>query len=291
MSTDTSQWVHTPFGLVPESKVFRVNSHETIKVVDGRVVKAELESGRVIAEYGEADPEAGHAPYEYAAQLREQAGVGDPDWQPAAAGYPLNGYYTSDDSITRIQSFSTTWNVPSKPRPGFTYLYLWNGLSGGGLQPVQKWTKGRDTHQPWIVNFAYVSGAGYVHGPDKDVAPGEEVTGRVRYIGREQGGDGYVYTVSFVGHPELDLTVVRPKKQGPADGVVQCWEAYSDQPTWPTDTKVGMRKIALTMQAGTPLPPDLKWGSSGKHVETPSGKNIEVVNTSSTSGEVDFYFQ
>jgi hypothetical protein len=291
MSAGMGQLVHTPFGLVPESKVFSVSRDETVKVMDGRVVKVELGSGRVIAEYGEADSEVGSDPHEYASALREQTDASAAvQAQEATAGYPLNGYYTSDDSITKIQSFSTTWKVSSKPQPGFTYLYLWNGLSGGGLQPVQKWTKGRETHQPWIENWAYVKGVGYVHGPDKDVSSGQEVTGRVQFVGREKDG-GYTYKVTFVGHPELDLTVTRPENQGPADGVVQCWETYSDQPTWPLDPKLEMRKIDLTMQAGTSLPSTINWTSSGKHTDTPSGHNIEVVDTSSTNGQVDFYFQ
>ncbi|MEU9498362.1 hypothetical protein [Streptomyces sp. NPDC048196] len=273
--------VQTPYGLVPRSEVVPISRDETVKVVEGRLKKCDLHTDRVLEDLGPVADEALSAdPYAYAARLREDSA---PAGRKFVDGQRSGGHAAQDESLTYIQSFRTTWTVPSKPRNPLSpnVFFLWNGLHRGALQPVLDWSNNTEGKASYgIANWAYI-GNKYVHGDHLYVDPGTSLTGVIRF--RSLISAGYMYTLGFVGFPDADFTVVRSLTQGPANGVILCFEPYfdtSDESSLPPDTKVDFVQINLSMQSGHPTPPTINWDTSG---------GMKVVDNSSSHGEVDCY--
>ncbi|MFJ5294661.1 MULTISPECIES: hypothetical protein [unclassified Streptomyces] len=268
--------VLTPYGRVPQSDVVQVDSHQTLKVVNGQVEKVDLRNHAVLARLGAAaSGPAAADPYRHAASLRAQAGVAA---APSDTG--LGGNCPADWGPTDIQSFNTTWTVPPKPSDSTstTTFFIWNGLDGGALQPVLQWGNGTAAYQ--IANWYYVGGK-YAHGTYLSVSPGTSLTGKIDYVSESNGT--YTYKESFAGYPSADVTVNRTSA---ADGVIECFEPYTDGDASknPDAPDVAMKNINLTGQPGHTAPPTIAWTGNS------SAASTKVVNDSSSNGEVDLYF-
>ncbi|MFI2030520.1 hypothetical protein [Streptomyces buecherae] len=270
---------YTPHGEIPASHVIHLSRGETVKVIDGHLQKLDLATDSVVEDLGPVSPEDAAAtdPFTHAQVLRQQHGF--------VSAVEFDGY-TPTAPLEHIQSLHTTWVVPEYPADRSIFICVWNGLSGGALQPVVYYWSATQKYYLWP--WAFIAGR-YVNGPSKVADPGLEVTGYVEYLGRD--GDGYRYKEGFVGYPELDFTVTRTAEQGPADGVIVCTEDRGvPVEKWPPNPKVAMKDIKVTMQSGYIAPESLSWVAGGERRPTPSGKNTVIVNSSSQKGVVDFYF-
>jgi hypothetical protein len=196
--------------------------------------------------------------------------------------YP--GYYTWA-AATRVDRFSTTWVVPDLPTDQVNRtFFIWNGADGGSLQPVLQWGNGTLAYQ--IANWAYVGG--YFHGTYVPVAPGDVLTGIVKFVAGS--GDKWTFKESFDGYPAADLTVVRPND---VSSVCQCFEAYTPDPTqWPANEYTAMTKINLVRREGAFPQSNFQWTISTTTTPpaTKSGKTTVIVSESAVNGEIDFYF-
>ncbi|OIV36066.1 hypothetical protein BIV57_18340, partial [Mangrovactinospora gilvigrisea] len=254
--------VNTPYGHIPRSQVVAVGKGQTLRVAHGQVEKIDVRTHRVLAHLGKATA---------------NAAASAPRRVPATQ---LGGNCPADWGQQHIQSFSTTWTVPPKPSDSTstTTFFIWNGLAGGALQPVLQWGNGTAAYQ--IANWYYVGGK-YAHGTYHSVSPGQTLTGTITFVSAANGT--YTYKESFAGYPAADVTVQRTS---PADGVIECFEPYTngDATKNPNAKDVAMRSIKLTDQPGYTPPSTLSWTGNSNAPST------EVVNPSSSGGEVDLYF-
>ena len=208
--------------------------------------------------------------------------------KPAPA-VPLDETYHDGASYTSadlppgdtIKSFSTSWIVPSTP-PRDSTIFWWNGLDRGALQPVLQWENGS-----WTIANWYFNNGNYHHGKFVPVAPGTQLTGVIELISFTT--DSFTYKESFVGYPAADVTF---KRSTLATGLVECQEAYTNTYlAFPSDSVVRMTGISCTTTRGT-HPPDLHWTVRDPLTKTPTGRlAFEVINPSSSNGEIDFFIR
>jgi|GEM_PF-1296201 len=304
LTAQDNEMVNTPYGLVPKSRVIEVDNKTIVKVNNGHLQMMDIASGKMIKDYGALTKEEMDArkidPYTYAAQLRSRYGVGQaldaiPFSKPTGTNksysgpgtsyYP--GYYLGDDAISNIKTFSTNWVVPNKPLDtvNITTTFLWNGLSGGAIQPVLQWDQGQGPNYT-IANWYFVAGS-YMHGTFVRVNPGTNLQGLITFVSNTNDTT-WTYKESFVGYPTADVTIVRNSE---ATGLSEDYEPYTTLlSAWPNQPYEAMTNIKLTLRSGT-APDTLHWiGYNDGPVTTPTGYNSVVVNNSSSSGEVRFYF-
>jgi Ricin-type beta-trefoil lectin domain-like len=289
LTASPDKMVQTPYGMVSAAHVFEVDSKTTARITNGRLQKVEIASGKVIQDIGALSKEELSAtnPYRYAAKLNSVATARAAGEQLVAAADGTNyPGYTVVAAASNIKSFSTDWIVPGVPLQANSTAttFLWNGIDGGALQPVLMWggTAGGAFYA--IANW-YFLGGNYFHGQYVNVSPGTALQGVITYISND--GTNWVYKESFTGYPAADVTVTRPTE---ATGVIECWEAYTNDITqWPNDSLVKMKNIKLTTRTGTP-PATFNWSVSGGPITTPSGNNSVIVSSSTSNGEIDFYF-
>jgi len=186
-----------------------------------------------------------------------------------------------------IKSFSTTWIVPSTP-PLDSTIFWWNALDGGACQPVLQWESGSWTIANWYFNDN-LDGQGptYHHGTFLPVKPGTQLTGVIELV--SYTANSFTYTESFVGYPAADVTFTRTTL---ATGLVEDQEAYTNTYlAFPKDPVLKMTAINCITTAGT-NPPALNWTVKNPQTKTPTGHlAFEVINPSSSNGEVDFFLQ
>lgn len=315
--------VLTPYGYVPSSHVHAVNS-KTYGTVNGNghVVIKDLTTGKIMQDLGVASAEdlkaTGISPYTYAAYLRGESSLTGPSivknisnsaaghqqlasvstspaqkaimgtsYGTTIAGTNYPGYYLGADDITNIQRFSTTWTVPAKPMDttNLVTYFLWNGLSGGALQPVLEWYNGRGAK--YFVRNWYFTDGQYFHGGLVDVDPGTTLEGVITFVSKTDDTT-WTYKESFTGYPDADVTFVRKSE---ATGLSECYEAYTSLLNrWPNQEYTAMTGINLTLRSGS-LPDSINWtGFNDGPRTTPNDANSTVVNKSSSNGEVRFYY-
>lgn len=203
---------------------------------------------------------------------------------PAGNNIPNN---LISDQQGNIQSFATTWVVPRKALDSINTVttFLWNGLDGGAIQPVMQWDEGYGYNYS-IANWYFING-NYFHGTFVPVNPGDTLVATVTYLSNTDD-TSWTYKETFAGYPQADVTLTRPTE---ATDPVLAWEAYTQVLSqWPNQAYIALKNIHLTLRTGTP-PDTLHWqGGDGAGNITPSGKNMVVVNNSSSNGEVDLYF-
>ncbi len=209
--------------------------------------------------------------------------------KPLDETYNDGASYTSADvpSGDTIKSFSTSWIVPSTP-PRDSTIFWWNGLDGGALQPVLQWENGSWTIANWYFNDD-LDGQGptYHHGTFVPVTPGTHLTGVIELVSFTT--DSFTYKESFVGYPAADVTFTRAVL---ATQLVEDQEAYTNTYlAFPQDPVVKMTGINCITTKGT-HPPDLNWTVKDPLTKTPTGHlAFEVINPSSSNGEVDFFIK
>ncbi|HAY0331164.1 TPA: hypothetical protein JS309_004370 [Escherichia coli] len=254
----------TPFGYVDEDKVIHADKQMTIKINDdNHVVSVNTKTGVIMNDYGLACADS-------SSNLK-----GD--------NYPG---YTADADASNIKLFKTTWVVPEKPTiaDSTETFFIWNGLSGGALQPVLTWGNGESAYR--VNNWAYIGG-NYIEGTPVYVNSGDTITGVIS-LQKIEGGKWH-YLLSFTGYPDADFIVARDTE---ALGVIQCFESYTtDLDRIPSSQFCAMKDIHLEVREGSQLPATFNWQvSGGTPLPTPSGKNTVIVDRSTQNGEIDFYF-
>jgi hypothetical protein len=179
-----------------------------------------------------------------------------------------------------IKSFSTSWIVPSTP-PRDSTIFWWNGLDGGALQPVLQWENGA-----WTIANWYYNNGGYHHGTFVPITSGTLLTGVIELVSYTT--DSFTYKESFVGYPAADVTFTRSTL---ATSLVECQEAYTNTfLAFPADSVVRMTNIDCITTAGT-HPSSLNWIPTSTGT-TPTGHaSFEVISSSSSDGEVDFFIK
>lgn len=200
------------------------------------------------------------------------------------------------DSVD-VQEFKTSWTVPSLPvAPHNTAtLYLWNGLQAdlnkpGLLQPVLAWHPGANS---WCVSCWYTKdSATYVEGNRVNVSPGDNLEGRIAFMGKK--GPAYTYLMEFTGNG-FSSTTVTVDMPFAMNFLVLCFEPWTDDyEVLPPDPLVKMRNINVTLASNNGIQPLLKtipWYFWNNGVVTPSGINGKIVSNANIYGEVDFYFR
>ncbi len=281
-TTDQLELVTTPFGKVPASKVHAVGQGEEIAAVDGHVKKINASTGAVFEDYGPiTTPSSNNSPVA-SSPFRSFA---------ASAGGVGNGYYLYGNlpSGKNIQSFSTSWVVPSKPSRDST-LFLWNGADNQDgnsfMQPVLGWNDGNGN--TWFIqNWGFANG-NYYHSAIVKVTSGTTVTGVITQVSNTNGK--YKYTIAFAGNPSITYTQSYTE---PANQVIEDWEAYTNTYlAFPPDQKVAMKSMNLQYVGSGTTNQSITWNQTNDGaLYTPSGKNTVVLNNGTTTSEVDFYFQ
>jgi hypothetical protein len=267
--------VDTPFGKISSSQVFYDDPGTAVSVQDGRVIETDKITGKKVRDFGPYLGDQVSTVPTFANLSTATAGAGD--------GYYCSASLPAGDTV---KVFKTKWIVPSAPDSTKT-LFLWNGLAGGALQPVLSWDNGQG--KKWYIsNWYYLSG--YHQGPKTFLTPGTQVEGVITLNSYSTGA--YNYTESFTGYPASDVTFTRTTL---ATGLAQCFEPYVTFSStaylcFPNDLKVSMTNINCLLTNNT-HPATLSWSIRSGYLPTPSGKNTVIVSNSSTSGQVDFYFQ
>lgn len=278
--------VVTPFGKVSASKVHLVEQGTEIAVVDGNIKKINSATGAILADYGAATSTTAVDKNTIKGALTQSFA--------ASSGNTLgNGYYVDAPlpSGKIMQSFSTSWVVPSAPVTD-TVQFLWNGAdndAGGSafMQPVLCWNNGYG--QIWYVqNWGYVNGAYFHSAASAAIASGTTVTGVMKLISSAPGA--YKYTIGFTGYSSITYTQTYPD---PANEVIQCWESYCNSYTsFPPDQYVAMKSMKLQYAGSGSTNQPITWVQSDDGARpTPSGKNTVIKNNGTTNSIVDFYFR
>lgn len=282
-----TEFVLTPFGKVPASKVHLVEQGTEIAVVDGNIKKINSTTGAILADYGSAT------------QATNTNAVKKTLTQSLAtqsSGNTLgNGYYVDSPlpSGKNIQSFSTSWVVPSAPVAGAdTVQFLWNGAdnaNGGSafMQPVLCWNNGYG-HIWYVQNWGYANGAYFHSNASAAIASGTTVTGVMTQVSAAPGA--YKYTIGFTGYPSITYTQTYPD---PANEVIECWESYASSYTsFPPDQYVAMKSMNLQYVGSGSTNQPITWIQTNDGARpTPSGKNTVIKNNGTTNSIVDFYFR
>lgn len=260
-------FVPTPHGYMPKNKVIEIDNTQRMSVSsDGCLIVTSKLDGSLVKNYGKIS--------EKSAQLKtnEISSENYPGWQSYA-------------DASNISEFRTSWAVPAEPEKKEPYglFYIWNGLAGGGLQPVLSWGYHGAMYE--ISNWAFV-GDTYVHGTYMEINSGDIITGVISFDGIEE--NTWVYNVTFEGYPDCDLQVGRDTS---ANGVAEVMESYTQDMTQiPSSLYCAMYDINMTVTDGSVLPAEFNWSVSGSAHDTPSGYNTVIVDSSTLNGEIDIYF-
>lgn len=192
-----------------------------------------------------------------------------------------------------ILSFSTNWIVPSPPTSKSNQtIYLFNAISSmysgvsNILQPVLQWgpsPAGGGNY--WAICNWYVSSNNqYFHDSLIKVNSGDNLHGLVELISKSND-TAFNYVSSFAEIPGSELKVNNIHQLMYA---YEALEAYNIQhcTDYPTDDKIKMSNIQITINPVTPSYLSYAWSDNGSDC----GQHISIVNSSSTNGEVDIYF-
>jgi hypothetical protein len=288
----TSAYVSTPFGRVLSSKVHLVENGSEITVINGNLKKINSATGAEMEDYGSALPAPGHINRPF--QASSTNNLTTESIIPQSGGGTVgNGYYVYGNlpSGKDINSFSTSWVVPSAPVAGAdSTLFLWNGADNQDgntfMQPVLGWNDGNG--QFWFIqNWGYANG-NYFHSNYIQVTTGTTVTGVMTQSSAKNGK--YKYQITFAGYPSINYTQSYPE---PANQVIECWEAYVNNYIYfPPNQYVAMQDMNLQyVGSGTTNQPITWVQTNDGAIATPSGKNTVFQNNGTTNSIVDFYFQ
>ncbi len=261
-------FVFTPGGPRHRSLVHEVEKGHAVHLADGRPRLLNLSTGKA----------------------NEVAPAGRPGPVPAlGSGWIAYAYW---DNVTgdTITSFRTTWKVPPEPSENDTQLiYLFNGIQNYGanvgiLQPVLQWGASGGGGGPyWSVASWYVLADGNAfHTPHVRVGVGDSLVGVMTLSGRS--GAMFSYNCEFENVAGTTLPV-----QNIAE-LLWCnetLEAYNiaDCGDYPATTYTAFRRIEIKTGNATP---DVTWTPVDQ--VTDCGQHAEVVNDSTTDGEVDIYY-
>lgn len=284
-TANQEKMVATPFGMVAASKVHLVEQGTEVAAVNGHITKINSSTGAVIEDYGKISTSN---ITESATNLSSRFSAHNLATTTGGVG---NGYYVYGNlpSGKNIQSFSTSWVVPSAPSRDST-LFLWNGADNvdgtSFMQPVLGWNDGHGA--TWFIqNWGFANG-NYFHSNAITVSSGTTVTGVMTQISAKNGT--YKYSIAFAGHSSITYTQSYPE---PANQVIECWEAYTNTYlAFPPDQKAAMKSMNLQYVGSGTTNQSITWvQTSDGAIYTPSGQNTVLVNNGTNNSEVDFYFQ
>lgn len=307
--------IPTPGGLRLKSQVHLIEPGAHMSVVGGHVLKVLDETGKVMADFGQARTTNINTQETPALQNLNSSNAplsgaaGNANWQTFASWNNTSGQ--------PITSFNTTWKVPTAPSTNHDQvIYLFNGLAQPDqhdiMQPVLQWGNNHVFGgNYWLISNWYVwdTGAAYTT-TISPIAPNTSLIGMLTYTGQANGS--YNYTSSFSGYGN-SMSIVKGTQYHdfnlPGSNVaiptvnLQTWayetmEVYhwvngvvtpevTQSTDYPADLDVQMTNVQLYINHSPAS--GLSWTTTnGPYAVV--GEHTNIVNGSSSSGEVDLYF-
>ncbi len=273
----TGEQVLTPAGYMDKSKVHFIPQGHFLSVENGRLKQFEAKTGRLIADWGEANatpaPSKGPVPY--------------------VTGWIAYAYWTNTNTSKPITNFTTTWTVPSQPtNKGSQTLFLFNGLQNGTtsssfiIQPVLQWgSSAAGGGKYWAITNWYVSASNAFYGSLVTVSSGTSLTGVMKQTA--VSGSNYSYNSSFTGYSSSSALQVNnvPQVYWAAE-TLESYGVSTPSTMYPPDADVALKSIQI-LQGSTNA--SITWTP----VQATSGaaQKAVVVSNASPGGEVDIYFR
>jgi len=268
-SSDNKDLVLTPAGYMERSKVHFIDGDHQLTVFNGRLLRTEKKSGKMLEDFGPV-------------QIT-------PTRLPAASGWIAYAYWSNTG--TPITYFTTNWVVPSAPtNKANQTIFLFNGMQDGTtstsyiIQPVLQWgPSAAGGGKYWAVTNWYVSSSQAFYGTLATVSTGATLQGIMQQTA--VSGSNYSYNSSFVGYPAATALQVNNVPQ--AFWAAETLEAYgvtNPSTQYPPNSNVAMSSIQI-LKGSTNA--SISWTTAHASGAT---QRASVVSNSSPGGEVDITF-
>lgn len=267
--SDNKDLVLTPAGYMERSKVHFIDGEHQLTVFNGRLLKTEKKSGKMLEDFGPV-------------QIT-------PTRVAAASGWIAYAYWSNTG--TPITYFNTNWVVPSAPtNKASQTIFLFNGMQDGTtstsyiIQPVLQWgPSAAGGGKYWAVTNWYVSSSQAFFGSLATVSAGATLQGIMQQTA--VSGSNYSYNSSFVGYPAATALQVNNVPQ--AFWAAETLEAYgvtNPSTQYPPNSKVAMSSIQILKRSTNA---SISWTTAHASGAT---QRASVVSNSSPNGEVDITF-
>src|SRR6266487_356328 len=280
-SAVADEYVLTPGGLRPKSRVYKIEVGYALDVADRRL-RVMSPSGEVLAELGTLPQRPPGRPLMPRNVVHPLLAAG---LKPAFGGGWITYASWSNNTGTPVSAFATTWTVPPAPstQSGQT-IFLFNGIQNSTAiyQPVLQWgSSAAGGCNYWAVASWYADGQGgqAFHSQLIQVNPGDTLVGVMTLSG--QSGSSFSYNCQFQGIANSGLPIQNVQQ---LTWSVETLEAYgitrcSDYPD--TDI-ITFRGINIQIGSSTPT---LSW--LPVNAVTDCGYRAIVASNSNQAGEVD----
>jgi hypothetical protein len=277
----TDELVVAPGGYRPKSKVHHVPPGHSVDGSQGRI-KIIHPSGSVVADLGPLVRRLTNQPL-----MPENVSQAPRVFAAFGSGWIVNTQW-SNSTGSPVSSFSSTWTVPPPPETQSNQIiFLFNGVQNSTMiyQPVLQWgVSEAGGGNYWAVASWYADGQqGHsFYSQLVPVNPGDILVGVMTLTGTS--AQGFSYNCGFQGIPATSLPITNVEELTwcietlEAYGITQC----SD---YPNTDKTAFTQISLQDQSGS-VP--LVWGVQDRVSDC--GQHANVVDNSSTNGEVDLFY-
>jgi hypothetical protein len=278
--------VLTPAGYMPKSKVHFIEAGFHVNVEGGHYKKVEDATGKIVQDFGEADPIA----------VPDNINLGEiihlpNSIEPKPSGWITYAYWSNDTTTgTPVTFFHTRWRVPNAPKSDDNQtVFLFNGMQDGFgqgahiLQPVLQWGQSEaGGGNYWSITNWYVGSSAF-YGALVQVPSGTHLEGVMQQTG--QSGSLHSYSSSFVNYPATNITISNAPQLWWAAETLETYGIAKDS-DYPAQQKIRMDGIHIKQgtQNATLSWTAVKAFKSGK-------QNTTVVSDNSPDGEVDIYFR
>jgi len=285
-SAVADEYVLTPGGLRPKSRVYKIEVGYALDVADRRL-RVMSPSGEVLAELGTLPQRPPGRPLMPRNVVHPLLAAG---LKPAFGGGWITYASWSNNTGTPVSAFATTWTVPPAPstQSGQT-IFLFNGIQNSTAiyQRVLQWgSSAAGGGNYWSVASWYVDGSGgpAFHSNLVRVNPGDVLTGLMRLSGSSPSG--YNYDCDFQGIANTGLPVQNIEQLTWCVETLECYgiTKFSD---YPNTDKTAMRSIRIATGSVNPA---LSWSVSNAVPDC--GQHTLIFDEDSAgSGEVDLWYR
>lgn len=293
--TEREEYVLTPGGWRPRSKVHFVGPSHHVSGEGGRLKIIQTETGKEVKDLGEIERplQKGGRPVLRVKPAAKKKGVPLP--APITDGWIVNSGWTNA-SGNPISYFKTSWTVPPEPATDHGQIvYLFNGIQNSGfiLQPVLQWgSSPAGGGNNWSITNWYVDGQDGValHGTLVQVNPGDVVEGIMTLTG--QTGTDFDYLSSFTGHSTADLTIMNIDELTWANETLECYD-FKEFTDYPDAPLTAFHDIEIRLRTSTtPFTEEqatINWQAQNN--VTDNGQHCLIVSNDSPGGEVYLYYR
>jgi hypothetical protein len=247
--------VLTPGGHRPGAEFHTLSQDRQLSLKGNRIRIMDAITGEVAEDLGEVSKErVGRLGRSQRSRVPSPAGGGWVGWAQ-----------WKNNSGSPIVHFSTTWDVPPPPLTSNGQLiYIFNGLEPAGknwiIQPVLQWgSSPAGGGEFWAITNWFVNSKGKSirGGPLIEVAPETPLT-TVISIEPQVATQTYNCVSSFVGHPDVDLTVTDVSRPTWAYETLEC-HGITGCSDYPDVGSIVMSGIQLTVSEPTDSDGILEW--------------------------------